>query len=597
MTTHNKADVVTVGAGWTAAILAQQWTAAGLNVVSLEQGPAQWTYPDFQHNHDHLKYSKRFKMMVDLSKQTWTWRPHPHAASLPMRQFGSFHPGAGVGGAGVHWSAMVWRYLPSDFRYYSHHVERYGAERLPAGHRIQDWAVSYEELEPYYDRWEYDTGVSGTAGNLNGQLIEGGNIFEGPRSRPFPLPPIATSVPADMFADACRNLGYHPFVQPSSILSQAYRDISGNTRSGCLYCGFCTRFGCEVDAKSSALTAHIPLALQTGNYEIRPGCHVTQVNLNAEGLATGVTYVDASGKSHEQPADVVILSAFTLENVRLLLLSRNEAHPNGIGNDRNMVGKNYTYQLWASPVTGIFKGRRFNLFMGNTSTINVIYDFNADNFDHSELDFIGGGSIFCGVGERDPLTSVSNMPSLAGTGGGGGGESPPEWGQDLKENLRRNWDSFVPVQMQAESLPYEDQFLDLDPTYRDAWGQPLLRITFDWHQNDYNLYRFMAQRCREILQEMGPTRIDAEMELEPYNIHTYRSTHPTGGAIMGSDPGNSVTNKYGQVWDTPNVFVTGAALYPQNPGANPTATLCALAYMTAQAVLDRYFDAPNEMMV
>ncbi len=596
MTTFDKVDVVTVGAGWTAGIMAQQWTAAGLNVVSLEQGPARWTYPDFQHNHDQLRYSKRYEMMVDLSKQSWTWRPNPTAPSLPMRQYGSFHPGAGLGGAGVHWSAMVWRYLPSDFRYRSHHIERYSEEKLPEGNRIRDWPVSYEELETYYDQWEYDTGVSGTAGNLNGVQLEGGNIFEGPRRRAFPLPPIARTIPAEMFADACRNFGYHPFPQPASILSQSYRDLSGNTRSGCLYCGFCTRFGCEVDAKSSALTAHIPLALETGNYEIRTSCHVTRVNLNSDGLATGVTYVDANGREHEQPADMVILSAFTLENVRLLLLSRNSVHPNGIGNDRNLVGTNYTYQLWASPVTGVFEGRRFNLFTGNTATVNVIYDLNADNFDHSDLDFVGGGSIFCGVGERDPLTSVSGMPSLAGTNGGGR-DSPPEWGNDLKENLRRNWDSFVPILMQGESLPYDDQFLDLDPTYRDAWGQPLLRITFDWHQNDYKLYRYMAQRCREILMEMGPTRVEAQMELEPYNIHEYRSTHPTGGAIMGTDPGNSVTNKYGQVWDTPNVFVTGAALYPQNPGANPTATLCALAYMTAQAVLEEYLDAPNELMV
>jgi gluconate 2-dehydrogenase alpha chain len=598
MTRHRKVDVVTVGAGWTAGILAQQWTQAGLDVVSLEQGPARWTYPDFQHNHDHLRYTVRRELLVNLSRQTWTWRPNPMAPSLPMRRYGSFHPGSGVGGAGVHWSAMVWRFLPVDFRYRSHHIERYGIEKLPEGKRIQDWPVTYEELEPYYDRWEYDTGVSGQAGNLNGTLLAGGNIFEGPRRRPFPLPPLETTIPAHMFADASRELGYHPFPQPSSILSQRYQDLSGRTRSGCIYCGFCTRFGCEVDAKSSALTAHIPLALNTGRYEIRTLCHVLRVETGADGLATGVTYVDQHGQEHFQPADIVVLSAFTLENVRLLLMSRSAAHPNGIGNDRNMVGKNYTYQIWRAPATGIFTGRRFNMFMGNTSTVQVLYEYNGDNFDHSELDFIGGSSIFCGAGERDPLVNVADVPRRSGSNGdNGNGDGPPEWGAAWKENLQQNFDAFVPINIQGESLPYEDQFLDLDPNYRDAWGQPLLRLTFDWHQNDYNLYRFVAQRVYEIMERMNPDDVIHELELTPYNIHEYQTTHPTGGAIMGSSPGDSVTNKYGQVWDTPNVFVTGAALYPQNPGSNPTETLCALAYYTAEGVVHRYLNDTNRIMV
>jgi gluconate 2-dehydrogenase alpha chain len=613
MTVQRKVDVVTVGAGWTAGILAQQLTAAGYRVLSLEQGPARWATPDFEHNHDQLRYSIRNAMMVNLGKETWTWRPNPRLPALPMRQYGSFHPGQGVGGAGVHWAAQVWRFYPSDFRYRSHHVERYGEAKLPAGNRIQDWPLSYEELEPYYDRFEYDTGVSGLAGNLNGVRAEGGDPFEGPRSRPYPLPPLESTNTARLFRDAAQGLGLNPFPQANSILSRNYKDISGRTRSACIYCGFCVRFGCEVDAKTSALTAHIPLALATRRYEIRTNAKVLRVNIGADGLATGVTYIDAAGQEHEQPADVVVLSAYTLENVRLLLLSRGQQHPDGIGNDRGLVGKNYTYQLVKTPATGIFEGRRFNQFMGNSSLMQIVQDYNADNFDHSDLDFIGGASIQCGGGERDPLTSALDLPplqqppeeeertplgptttgavgSLTGSGGG------KEWGRDWKENLRRNWDGVVGVGIQGESLPYEDQFLDLDPNYRDAWGRPLLRISYEFHDNDRNLYRFLAARSAEILERMGPTRTDLTEELDDYNIYAYQSTHNTGGAIMGHSPGDSVTNKYGQVWDTPNVFVTGAALYPQNPGANPTETLCALAYMTAEALIGRYFKDPNRVM-
>ncbi|MEZ4869290.1 MAG: GMC family oxidoreductase [Caldilineaceae bacterium] len=617
MAVQKKVDIVTIGAGWTSGIMGWKLGSAGYKMVALEQGPARWGNPDFEHNHDGLRYRIRKAMMFDLSKETWTWRPNPKLSALPIRQFGSFMPGNGTGGASVHWTAQFWRFLPADFQHRTHNIERYGKDKIPPYMTVQDWPVTYEELEPYYDAIEYDIGASGQVGNLRGQIIPGGNPFEAPRSRPYPLPAHPVTIPAQMFAEAARNLGYHPFPQPAGIVSRAYHDPLGNYHAECIYCGFCTRFGCEVDAKTSAVNTHIPAALRTGNYEIRNNCKVLYINIGSNGLASGVTYIDTiTGEEHVQPADVVMATGYTLTNVRMLLLSRNGAHPNGIGNDRGMVGRNYTYQLSKGPATGIYEGRRFNLFMGNGVIQNLIYEFNADNFDHSGLDFIGGASIYCGSGQNDPLTSVIDMPSLkAGTpaatsssGPATSGEIPTtgdlgslahrgkEWGKDWKENMRRNWDGIVGLGIQGEIQAYDDQYLDLDPIYKDKWGQPLLRITFDFHDNEYNLYRYLAQRCKEILQEMNPPRMTVAPELDPYNVHQYQSTHCTGGAIMGTDPGNSVTNKYGQVWDTPNVFVTGAALYPQNPGANPTETLLALAYMAGDAIRDHYFNQPGQLI-
>jgi len=155
----------------------------------------------------------------------------------------------------------------------------------------------------------------------------------------------------------------------------------------------------------------------------------------------------------------------------------------------------------------------------------------------------------------------------------------------------------VPIAIQGDSFAYRGHTFDLDPVYRDAYGQPLLRFTFDWQESDRQRYRFIVERCLEIMRAMGASQISVIPTLEDYNLTTYKGTHISGGAIMGSDPGHSVTNKYGQVWDTPNVFVTGAALYPQNPGSNPTNTLAALAYMTGDALVERYFRAPNELLV
>lgn len=594
---HKKVEVVTVGAGWTSNILGWKLTEAGYRVVALEQGPWRNAYPDFTHNHDSLLYSVRKRMMVDLERETWTWRPNLEVPALPMRQFGGFHPGQGVGGSAVHWSGMLYRFLPSDFKLRSFIIENYGEDKIPENMTIQDWPITYKELEPYYNRFEVDIGASGLPAD---GMEAGGNPYE-PRNTPYPNPPLERSIPSQMFAEACERLGYQPFPQPSGLLSRAFTDRFGRTRSGCLYCGFCTRFGCEVDAKSTGVTTHMPLALESGRYEIRPHCHVTRVAISDDGRATGLVYVDIlSGEEHFQPAEIVILTGYTMTNVKLLLVSRNGVHPQGLGNDRGQVGRNFTHQMWYAPVTGRFDGRHFNLYMGNTSTMNTIYDFYGMVFDHSDLDFIGGAGIYSTIGEREPVTSAGGFPlgwqEDSQLRGAEGGEKPKNWGREWKESLRNYWDSTAPIAIQGDSFPYKGFDFDLDPNFKDAYGMPLLRFTYDWSDNDRRRYEFIVERCLEIMQEMGADRIAWTQELPDYNITSYKSTHITGGAIMGSNPGNSVTNKYGQVWDTPNLFVTGAALYPQNPGANPTDTLGALAYMTGDVLVEKYFRAPNRLL-
>lgn len=586
-------DVVTVGAGWTAAIAAQQLTEAGLSVVSLEKGRAQWTWPDFAHNHDELRFVGRHELMHEIERETWTWRPDARSPSLPMRQYGSFHPGSNLGGAGAHWSAVLWRFLPADFEVVSHHVDRYGRDSLPEGHDLQDWAVTYDELEPWYTQFEIDTGVSGQSGNLRGELVEGGNPFEGPRSRPYPLPPLAPTRAGTRFAEGASELGYTPFIQPASILSEGYTDMSGAPRSGCLYCGYCTRFGCEVDAKSSALTAHLPMALDTGKYEVRTHCYVLNVEVDSAGMATGLRYLGADGREHVQPARTVLLSGYTLSNVRLLLLSTSDAHPDGLGNSRGQVGRNATHQILQLPSVGLFEGERFNTYMGNTATTHAIYDLTVDAFDHGGLGFIGGAQVFADAGERLPVGTVEGIPGASGLANVA--EDVREWGADFKDRMR-HWDSYIPLVTQGDSFAYKANRFDLDPAYTDFRGRPLLRFTFDWTDNERRLHAYLAERISEIMRAMGPTQQVDQPELEPYNIARYQTTHIQGGAIAGDDPSTSVCNRYGQVWDAPNVFVTGAALWPHNPGANPTGTLTAWMYYTLDAMKRQYVRAPGELM-
>ncbi|MDX2377263.1 GMC family oxidoreductase [Microbacterium sp. LRZ72] len=585
---HDPVDIVTIGGGMTASIFAARiLPETSLRMVSLEQGQERWTYPDFAHNHDSMHYQNRYELMQDLSQVSWTWRPSADAAALPMRQYGSFNPGQGLGGSMVHWTALTWRFHPNDFEYRSHYTERYGAGKLPDDMTVQDWPITYADLEPDYDALEYDMGISGRAGNLGGTIIEGGNPFEGPRQRDYPNPPLAESLFGNLFNEATDELGYHPFPTPAGILSRGWTDPYGNVRAGCLYCGFCTRYGCEVGAKTSPLTTWLAPALNTGRYEVRTRSHVVGIETGPDGLATGVRYVNADMEEHFQPADVVVSASFTLENIRNLLLARSDAHPDGIGNDRGLVGRNYTYQMAQAPAKGLWNSRRFNFYMGNGCTVPQIFDFNGDNFDHSDVDFVGGARIYPSAGQREPIGSSQDLLS---------GLVDRQWGAAWKSDLANYWDSVGSIGIEGESPAYEGNFCDLDPNFTDAWGLPLLRITFDWRDNERRMFRFIAARCEEVLDAMGPDRKTTTTELPDYRYDQYQSTHPTGGAIMGTDPGNSVTNSYGQVWDTPNVFVTGAALYPQNPGMNPTGTVGALAYRASSAIRDRYFRNPGDLL-
>ncbi|MDQ6905582.1 MAG: GMC family oxidoreductase [Chloroflexota bacterium] len=585
MAVQKKVEIVTVGAGWTGSILAYKLASAGHQVVSLEQGPMRWANPDFEMDHDELRYNTRTAMMVNLAKESWSWRPSPQAPSLPIRQYGNTEPGQGLGGAGVHWSAMLWRFTPYDFKYRSYYIEKYGEKILPPDNAYQDWPLTYEEMEPYYDEFEYAIGASGATGNLNGAIIPGGNPFEAPRSRPYPNPPLAQNIPSDMFAKAARDLGYHPFPQPSAILSQGYTDPFGNIRSGCIYCGYCTRYGCEVDAKASPIDTYIPAALKTGRYQIRPNSKVLRINIGKDGLATGVTYIDANGQEQEQPADLVLLTGFTLTNVKLLLISRSKEHPNGIGGDRGQLGRNAGHQILQGAVTGVFPGRKFNLFMGNSTTMNALYDFYGSVIDHTGLGFVGGAQVQSAWGERTPIASTDGYPIGQGK----------TWGMDWKNSLR-DWDATASIYVQAESPAYKQFFYDLDPTYKDSFGQPLLRWTLDWTDNEHKMFEYIADKAATIMERMGPTTIKKSTMLKPYTMQIFYGTHNTGGAIMGANAGDSVCNSYGQVWDTPNVFAVGACLFPQNDALNPTDTIGALSLRTGDAIRDKYFAHPGELI-
>src|SRR6187551_3957900 len=197
-------DAVVVGLGWTGGILGKELAEAGLKVVALERGAMRSTDQDFAvpNIRDELRYVVRHDLMQNTARDTLTVRNNPTQEALPMRRLGSFLPGEVVGGSGVHWSGHTWRWTDEEFKIRSLYEERYGRKFIPEDMTIQDWGITYAELEPYYDKFEYTAAVSGKAGNLRGQLQAGGNPFEGPRAREYPLPPLKSSLAADVFRNA-----------------------------------------------------------------------------------------------------------------------------------------------------------------------------------------------------------------------------------------------------------------------------------------------------------------------------------------------------------------------------------------------------------
>jgi gluconate 2-dehydrogenase alpha chain len=576
-------DVVLVGFGWTAAMLAQELTDSGLQVLAVERGAWRDTPTDFAPTfiQDELRYYWRHELFEETARETLTFRNSSNQMALPMRQLGSFLPATGVGGAGIHWNGQTWRFLPSDFVARSHNEQRYGA--LQQDMTIQDWGVTYDELEPYFDKFEYLCGISGKAGNIKGQKQSGGNPFEGPRRREYPNPPMQMTYAPTLFAQAAKDLGYQPFPCPSANMSRAYTNPLGVQLGQCSYCGFCEKFACGNYSKASPQTTILPVLMRKDNFTLKTECEVLKVNLDStRKKATGVLYIDAQGEEWEQPAELVILCAFAYHNPRLMLLS-GIGQPYDPSTGTGVVGKNYAYQI-VSSVDVFFDDKLTNTFIGAGSVGMGVDEFNGDNFDHSGLGFIGGGYLACWTTNGRP---IETHPTPEGT---------PKWGAKWKQAVVKNYLKHTAISTHGAVMSHRGNYLDLDPTYRDIYGRPLMRLTFDFTENEHKMSGYLTDKAAEIARAMKPREIKINRRAGHYSIVPYQTTHNTGGAIMGTDPKTSAINRYLQSWDVPNVFVMGSCAFPQNPGYNPTGTVGALTYWAADAIKNRYLKNPGPLV-
>lgn len=578
---RKKVDAVIVGLGWSGSLMAEELTRAGLNVVAIERGKWRDTATDFPPAlaMDELRWATRRGMMQPQAVETVTFRNNPEQRALPVREWNCFQFGWNVGGAGTHWAGMTFRFLPWDFEVATKVAERYPTEKLPEGLILQDWGVTYAELEPFYDRFEKIAGTSGVAANIIGdsQVHAGGNPFEGPRSSQYPTPPLKDTRWMGLFRETTQTMGYAPYSLPSGNISSAYTNPLGMRMGPCTYCGYCEMFGCGNWSKSTPQACVLPTLVRRDNFEIVAESEVLRVNLAEDGkTATGVTFIDEAGTLWEQPADIVVISAYQIDNVRLMLLSgigRPYDHTTGKG----VVGRAYAYQT-ISGANVFFDDERFNPFIGGGAVAVQIDNFNGDNFDHSGLGFIGGAGIMAFSENGRPIGMTDSVP--AGT---------PRWGSKWKKAFRDSYQTSATIFNQGTSFAHKNVFADLDPVYKDRHGQPLLRVTFDYNENDRRMAKYTQDKAVEIAKKAGATRIEPFNSTDVHNSpYDQRSTHTTGGAVMGKDPETSALNKYCQSWDVHNVFVMGASNFPNNGGYNPTATVGALALHSARAIIEQY---------
>ena len=586
-TTLPRVDAVMIGFGWTGAIMGQQLCDAGLSVVALERGEWRDTAKDFAPTfaQDELRYMWRHHLFQNLADDTLTIRNNVGQQALPMRRLGSFLLGTGVGGSGVHWNAQIWRFLESDLRCQSHNVERYGKAVANAYDMTnQDYPLTWQEIEPHYDAFDKLCGTSGKAGNLNGQIQDGGNPFEGPRSAEYPTPPLAMPYGPTLFAQAAKEKGYKPFPHPTGNVSTPYTNPLGAQIGQCTYCGFCEKFGCGNYSKATAQTTVLPYLMRKPNFSLRTESEVLKIERTADGKhATGVTYVNSAGEEFFQPADIVILSAYILQNVRLLLLS-NIGKPYDPATGEGVVGKNYAYQTMGS-VNVFFKDKIMNPFIGAGALATVIDEFNGDNFDHSGLGFIGGGYIAQMHTGGRPIEMLYTP------------DGTPKWGLGWKKAIAQNYLRSVNLSCHGSVMAHRGNYLDLDPTYRDVFGRPMLRMTFDFTDNELKMSRYLVDRAAEVGLAMdGVASVKKNYRTGSWSVVPYQTTHNTGGTIMGDSPTNSVVNKFLQSWDVPNLFITGAGAFPQNAGYNPTGTVAALAYHAADAIKKQYLKEPGPLV-
>ncbi len=530
-------NAVIVGAGAGGGVVAKVLAEAGLSVVLLERG--KWCT---SHGSVDDEFVSQRPVLAnaygpDDARYPRVFEKADGSTQLRLPSEGNFNIAACVGGGTLSYGAMGWRFMPQDFRMRS----TYGALE---GSTLEDWPISYEELEPFYERAEWEIGVAGD---------DSQNPFAPPRKRQQPMPPFPYNKEARLLIPAAKRLGWHPFPIPMLRNSVPY-----GGRPACIHMRWCAGYACPINAKCGTQNTVIPQAVATGNCEVRTGSMVSEIFLDARGRARGVKYFDGDDRLREQLADLVVVAASATETPRLLLNSKSKLFPNGAGNNNACVGRNFQ---------GHGRGWSYGLMPEETyeeagpGACVAFCDFN-----HGNKGLYGGGLIANDF-IRPPYNFANRRPPGA-----------PRWGLAHKEFQRSNYKRLVLVTGPIQQMPMFDSHVKVDPVVKDHWGVPVVRLCERCHPHDTKLINLIADKSEELLRAAGAT--------ETWKGGGPASAmHQAGTCRMGSDPKTSVTNRYGQMHEIDNLFIADGSLHVTNSGFNPVLTIMALGYWVGENIV------------
>jgi len=531
-------NAIVVGAGAGGGIVAKELSTAGMSVVLFERGG--WaTYGD--HDHDEL-ISQRTTVLGNAygpdDERYCRVRISPdgkRSIVLPS-QWGYNNNAACVGSGTVSYGAMAWRFMPEDFKMKT----TYGQVK---GSTLEDWPISYDDLEPYYEKAEWEIGVAGD---------DSQSPYAPPRSKPQPMPPFPYNKEARILKQAAQRLGLHPYPIPMLRNSIPY-----GGRPKCYKFRTCVGFACPVNAKGGTHNTAIPTALATGNCELRINCVVSEILVNGQGKITGVSYFDDKNKKQTQSADIIIVSASATETPRLLLNSKSKFFPNGIGNENDWVGRNLQGHAY-SGAFGIFDEDMFD-DCGPGASLAI------GDYSHHNPDIIGGG-VLCNEFTRLPyMFSGIRPPGSA------------RWGAEHKKFQQENYKRVATVFGPYQEIPNFNARIDVDPEVKDFWGIPVARLSGAGHQKDAEGTAFMAEKADAWLKEAGAIQTWKRGVIKGRRGLS-GGQHQAGTCRMGNDPETSVCNKFGRVHSGSNLFVADGSLHVTNGGFNPVLTIMALGY-------------------
>jgi choline dehydrogenase-like flavoprotein len=582
-----KYDVIVVGSGAAGGQSAYTLAMEGARVLMIEAGrdydPVAET-PMFQTNdiaplRGAITPDKGFGFYDATVGGGWSvpGEPYTNASTEEGRGFRWWRARM-LGGRTNHWSRHALRNGPYDFK-----------PRSRDGLGF-DWPISYDDVAPYYDKVEMLIGVYGSNEGLeNTPDSPAGCLLPPPKARigellarqrgrklGIPVIPVRRAV-------LTRPLDHRTIpakLHPGNAKAQRIIAEDMQSRAACFWATRCER-GCSIRANYQSTTVHIPPALATGNLDILPNAMVREVLVDPAGRATGVAYVDkATGLDHRTSARVVVLAASACETVRLLLNSKSSRFPAGLANSSGLVGKYIMDTVganWGGQIPMLE-----NLPPHNEDGAGGLHVYSPwwlyQEQRAGKLGFARGYHVEFGGGR--------GMPG----GRGGVGHDPAgrtSYGRPLKEDARRYYGSFMGFSGRGEMIPNKDSFCEIDPQVVDKWGIPVLRFHWKWSEHEIRQAAHMQRTFADWIEAMGgvnrrPPNPDGTKAITPGGF----VIHEVGGAIMGASASVSVTNAWSQAWDVRNLFVADGAVFASNADKNPTLTIMALAWRTADRILD-----------